>query len=333
MVNIGIIGAGFMGITHARAYLKNPSAKIVYIADQIKEKAEKLAVEVGAKAIIDYEKILSDPMIKLVDIALPTPLHPEYAIRALSADKNVIVEKPLALNVEEADKMINASIKAKRFLMVAHILRFSPEYLTIRSIVNSNRIGIPRQATAFRLSNMPQWSPWFRDPHISGGGVLDIQIHDLDILNWLFGKPLRLFSTGLRGELGGWDHVMTLLEYSDVLASEECSFLMPIDFPFTVGFKVLCENGLLEYYFRAGGASFEMGRPQSHLLLFENGKPNQTVVVPQGNGFESELAYFVECVDLGRAPDVITPSDARLAVQVAQASKQSLETGLTVSIE
>ena len=333
MVTVSIIGAGFMGMTHARAYVKNPSVKIAYIADLIKERAESLAAEVGGEAITNYEKILLDPSVDLVDVSLPTPFHPEYAIRALEAGKHVVVEKPLALNVEAADRMLEASSKAGRFLLVAHVLRFWPEYLAIRSVLESNRLGAPRQATAFRLSNLPQWSSWFRDPEMTGGGVLDIQIHDLDMLNWLFGKPLRLLSTGLRGEMGGWDHVTTLLEYPEVKASVECSFLMPMDFPFTVGFKVLCEKGLIEYYFRAGGASFEMGQPQTHLLLFEEGKPNQPVPFTPGDGFVREITYFVECVSLGQAPTIITPADARLAIQVAQASRRSLDIGEVVSLD
>ncbi|MBN1427075.1 MAG: Gfo/Idh/MocA family oxidoreductase [Anaerolineae bacterium] len=333
MITVSVIGAGFMGKTHARAYARNPAVRIAYVADKIRARAESLAAEIGAQAITDYDTILLDSSVDLVDVTLPTPFHPEYAIRALEADKHVVVEKPLALNTEEADRMLEAARAAGRFLMVAHVLRFWPEYLAIRSVLDSQRLGAPRQASAFRLSNMPQWSSWFRDPTMTGGGVLDIQIHDLDMLNWLFGKPLRLMSTGLRGEMGGWDHVMTLLEYPSIKASEECSFLMPLDFPFTVGFKVLCERGMIEYYFRAGGASFEMGQPQSHLLLFENGKPNQPIPIDPGDGYERELAYFVDCVDKGREPTIITGAEARLAVQVAQASARSLETGGIVAIE
>lgn len=332
MVTVGIVGAGFMGTTHAQAYSKNPSVNIAYICDLSDERAQSLASEIDGLGTTQFETILNDPAVTLVDVALPTPSHARFAIDALKAGKHVLVEKPIALNVNEADAMIAASKDAGRFLMVAHVARFAPEYRAIRAVLESGQLGSPQQATTYRISNMPQWAEWFKDPEMTGGAVLDMQIHDIDLLNWLFGRPLRVMSTGVRGELGGWDHVMTLIEYTNVQASVESSFIMPMDFPFTTGFRVLCENGLIEYFFRAGGASFEIGEPQSHVLLFEAGKPPEHVELETGDGFERELEYFVSCVDQKREPAYVTSLDARLAVQVAQASRQSIENGAIESI-
>ncbi len=325
MTIVGIVGAGFMGTTHARIYSQMSSVTIEYICDLIENKAQNLASEVGGLGISNFEQILGDPSVNLIDIALPPPLHPEFAIKALKAGKHVIVEKPIALNVSEADRMIAASRDSGRFLMVAHVARFAPEYSAIKSVLDSGRLGTPQQATTYRNSNTPQWAEWFRDPEISGGAVLDMQIHDIDLLNWLFGIPKRVMSTGVKGETGGWDHVMTLLDYPEVQASVESSFAMPVDFPFTTGFRVLCDNGLIEYYFRAGGASFEIGEPQSHLLMFESGKPGQQVLLGTEDGFKLELEYFVDCVEQDKDPTFITAADARLAVQVAEASRRSIE--------
>jgi len=333
MTVVGIVGAGFMGTTHARVYSQMSSVTIKYICDLIENKAQALASEVGGLGITNFEEILDDPLVTLIDIALPPPLHPEFVIKALMAGKHVIVEKPIALNVSEADKMIAASKEAERFLMVAHVARFAPEYRAIQSVLESGRLGTPLQTTTYRNSNTPQWAEWFRDPEVSGGAVLDMQIHDIDLCNWFFGKPKRVMSTGLKGETGGWDHVMTLLDYPEVQASVESSFAMPMDFPFTTGFRILGDNGLIEYYFRAGGASFEIGEPQSHLLLFESGKPGQQVPQDTEDGFKLELEYFVDCIEQDREPAYVTAADARLAVQVAQASRRSIETGAIVSIE
>jgi UDP-N-acetylglucosamine 3-dehydrogenase len=327
MVTVGIVGAGFMGTTHAKAYSKNSSINIAYICDQINERAKSLASDIGALGTTQFESILNDPAVALVDVCLPTPSHAKFAIDALKAGKHVLVEKPIALNVDDADAMISASKEAGRFLMVAHVARFAPEYRAIRSVLKSGQLGSPKQATTYRISNMPQWTEWFKDPTMTGGAVLDMQIHDIDLLNWIFGKPLRVIATGVRGGSGGWDHVMTLIEYTNIQASVESSFMMPMDFPFTTGFRVLCENGLIEYFFRAGGASFEIGEPQSHVLIFESGKLPEPVSLETGDGFERELEYFVNCVEQNREPDYVTAIDARLALQVAQASRQSIEGG------
>jgi UDP-N-acetylglucosamine 3-dehydrogenase len=332
MVNIAIIGAGFMGTTHAEAYLKIPSVKIAHICDQSEERAGALAGEIDASWTTDYKRLLDDQDVTLVDVCLPTPFHAQFAIDALKAGKHVLVEKPIALNVDEADAMIAVSKETGKILMVAHVARFAPEYRAIRSILESNQLGAPLQATTYRISNMPQWAEWFKDPTMTGGAVLDMQIHDLDLLNWLFGNPLRVMATGVRGEAGGWDHVLSLIEFSDVRASVESSFIMPMDFPFTTGFRVLCENGVVEYFFRAGGASFEIGEPQTHVLIFEAGKPPEPVKLETADGFESELNYFVNCIEKNKEPEYFTDADARLAVKVAEASRQSIESGTIIDI-
>jgi predicted dehydrogenase len=267
-----------------------------------------------------------------VDITLPTPIHPQAAVKALQAGKNVLIEKPLALSMPEVDSILAAAQDSSRFLMVGHVLRFWPEYLAIRRELQSGRLGAPQSAVALRLSSFPQWSGWFRDPQATGGAVLDLHIHDVDLLNWLFGKPERVFASGVQSPGGGWDHVITQLEYAQVRASAEASFRMPNDFPFTAGLRVQCEGGVIEYHHRAVGGSFEQGRLQSFLYRHEPGRPNQPVEVEGGDAFEAEIAYFVNCVQNNQAPDRVTPIDARLAVQTCLAARCSLETATPVRV-
>jgi predicted dehydrogenase len=332
MIKIGVIGAGFAGTFHSRAYAKLPGAEVSIVADRNEPKAAALAAEVGARAEADAEAILRDPSIAIVDVALPTPLHPEYAIRAFEAGKHVVIEKPLALSVAECSRIIEAARKSGKYLMVAHILRFWPEYEAIRKVLQSGRLGQPRIATALRLSNLPQWAPWFRDPSMTGGSVLDLHIHDLDIVNWMFGEPRRVRAIGAQGETGGWDHVVSQVEFDTLTASVEASNLMPLDFPFTAGLRVVCDKGLIEYQFRAGGASFESGEPQHYCLIHEARQPSQPVEFESGDAFEREIAYFVSCVEQGTPPEVVTPEDARLAVQTALAARKSLDTGAAVEL-
>ncbi len=332
MVKVAVIGAGFAGSFHARGYARLPQADVAYIVDQNESKAAVLAAEVGARAVTDAAIALNDPTVDIIDVALPTPLHPAYAIRAFEARKHVVVEKPLALSVREADDMIDAARSHGKFLMVAHVLRFWPEYVAIRKVLQSGRLGQPRIATALRLSNLPQWATWFRDPTKTGGSVLDLHIHDLDMMNWLFGRPKQVRAVGARGETGGWDHVITQVEYGTLFASVEASNLMPLDFPFTAGLRVVCDDGVIEYQFRAGGASFETGKPEHYCLIHEAKQPSQPVEYDSGDAFEHEIAYFVSCVERGTPPETVTPEDARLAVQTALAARTALETGASITI-
>ncbi|HVO41153.1 MAG TPA: Gfo/Idh/MocA family oxidoreductase [Aggregatilineales bacterium] len=333
MVEIGIIGAGFAGSIHARAYAKTPDAHVAVVVDQDKPRAEALAGEVGGRAETDIDALLRDSALELVDVAVPTPLHPRFAIRALEAGKHVVIEKPLALTVAECDAILKAGQRSGKFVMVGHVLRFWPEYRAIRTVIQSGKLGHVMVATAHRLSNRPQWASWFHDPQATGGALLDLQIHDVDMLNSLFGRPRRVFALGAKGENGGWDHVVTQIEYDTLTASAEASFMMPQDFPFTAGLRVTGDKGVVEYQFRAGGASFEMGEPVHYLYLHEAGKPNQPLDFEGGDAFESEIAHFVSCVKRGQPSTVVTPGDARLAVQTALAARASLESHQPVGLD
>lgn len=330
MINVGVIGAGFAGQIHAQAYHKDRNARVAVIVDKMEKKAEILAGEVGARAETDETIIFDDPEISMVSVAVPTPLHPELSIRALEAGKHVVVEKPLALTLGEADLMLAAAERSGKLLMPAHVLRFWPEYVAIQEVIESERLGKPMLATGYRLSNPPQWATWFRDEKASGGVILDLEIHNLDMMNWLFGRPKKVQSKLVEEEGGGWGYVITQVDYESVIATDEASFLMPRDYPFTAGLRILCEGGVVEYHFRAGGASFETGVPEHYLIVHEPGKPSQPLEFDNDDAFERQIAYFVNCVQTNQQPRIVTPADARLAVQTCLAARESLRTGIPV---
>src|ERR1700692_4636515 len=125
-MRVGVLGRGFMGRTHLEALHEIPD------------------VEVAAER--DIAKMIADPTVDAVDICLPTNLHASVALEALRAGKHVLVEKPMALDVETSWQMIARAKKQKRVLMVAQVLRFLPAYVALREVLASSRIGAPRSA-------------------------------------------------------------------------------------------------------------------------------------------------------------------------------------------
>jgi len=120
-MKIGILGAGFMGTTHARAYAKIPGITIAAVSSRHLDKAERLAGEVGARATTDDRSIIDDPSIEAISNTLPTHLHADPTIAALEAGKHVLLEKPLVLQAADADGMFAAARETGRTLMVARM--------------------------------------------------------------------------------------------------------------------------------------------------------------------------------------------------------------------
>jgi len=329
-MRIGILGSGFMGTTHARAYAKIPDVTVAAVSSLHLDKAEKLAGEVGARATVDDRSIIEDPDIDAISNTLPTHLHPETTIAALAAGKHVLLEKPFALTAPDCDGMIAAAKASRRILMVAHVLRFWGGYASLIDFVRSGRLGKPISAIATRLSQMPAWADWFVDPKQSGGAVLDLSVHDFDVLNWALGAPKSVYGRGREFRPGLWNDIHAIVDYGGASGFVEGSEFMPQGYPFTCGLKMLCEGGVGEFIFRAGGVSVEMGGG-STLLVHEAGKAYPLEMLG-GDGYENQASYFVGCVRDNRLPEHGTPEQARLAVLTADATRRSFETGEVVPI-
>ena len=329
-MKIGVLGSGFMGGTHARAYAKLPDVDVVAVSSRKIEKAQALADEVGASATTDDMSIVTDDSIDAISITLPTHLHTEYTIAAIKAGKHILLEKPFALNVAECDQMIDAHKGSNNIFMIAHVLRFWPAYVELVKYVHSGKLGKPLAAMAARLSVEPGWADWFKDPNLSGGAVLDLMIHDIDALNWALGEPKTIYARGHEAAPGLWNHIMTIIDYGESHGFIEGSEFMPKDYPFTATMKVVCEKGTVEFNFRAGGVSVEMGGTNT-LEVYEEG--NAFNLDFDGSDiYENQIAYFVDCINSGKAPEHGTLEQARLAVKVANAGRKSLETGKIIAL-
>src|SRR6202011_195373 len=226
-MRIGVLGSGFMGRTHTRAYAKIPGVDVAAVSSRHLDKAEKLAGEVGARATTDDRTIIDDPTIDAISNTLPTHLHPASTIAALTAGKHVLLEKPFALTAPECDSMIAAAKAGGRFLMVAHVLRFWGDYVSLVEFVQSGRLGKPLSAIAMRLSQMPACADWFLDPAQSGGVVLDLSVHDFDVLNWVLGAPKSVYGRGQEFRPGLWNDIHASIDYGVANGLVEGSEFMP----------------------------------------------------------------------------------------------------------
>jgi predicted dehydrogenase len=327
MINVAILGAGFMGSAHAANYRAlEGRVRVKTVASRTLERAARVAETVGAEATTDLDAAIRDPVVEAVDISLPTPLHRDAAERAFAAGKHVFLEKPIALTPEDADAIIRAAEQSGRLFMVGLVLRFWPEYAELQRLVAARELGQPLAVNTHRLSPPADWNDWMKDASQSGGVAVDMAIHDFDQLNWLLGEPRRVFARAPRP-----GHVVASVEYDGAEGVAEASMLMPKSYPFSSNIRVLCEGGVAEYAFSAApaedggniGASYA---PRGLRLYPAEGEPT-SVPVESADPWGPEIAYFVECVEQGRAPEHGTGEQARKALLVALAANRSLESG------
>jgi len=231
MIRVGLIGAGFIGRNHFNQYEKlTDRAKVVALCDKVPERRSgdwskvggNIADAKGSKRDLgeivqyaDWKDLVLDPAVDMVDICAPTYLHPEMAIAALRAGKHVLCEKPMALSVEKCDEMLAVAAKAPAHFMIAQCIRFWPEYMYLKQIIDEGRYGPLRALHLRRQAGAPDYSldNWIVDPELSGGAILDLHVHDVDYAVQLFGKPKSVCAQGYPRTGGGYDRVHSLWDF------------------------------------------------------------------------------------------------------------------------
>lgn len=332
-VRIAVLGAGFMGGTHARAYHTLEDVELAAIYAASSTRAEPLASELGTTWTDDLDRILADDSIDAVDICLPTPEHRRATEAALDAGKHVLLEKPLSLTRDDAQAIVDAASASDRIVMVAHVLRFWPEYVELKRVIDSGELGAPQFVNAVRRQPTPAWMAGGPRAHITGGSLHDMLIHDFDAANWVLGTPTAAFAYGpVNAVSEGRDQAQVLITYERGSASIDGGSTMPESYPFTSRFEVICDNGAIEYHFRAGGRSFEVGEPTNELTVYRNEGDPEVIEVEQSDPYENECSYFIECVRSGRVPERSMPATGLDAMLVSLAAQASAANGERVAI-
>ncbi len=177
-IKVGVVGVGYLGQHHARIYSKMPEVELVGVADIDAEKANAVAAQTGCRAYGDYHALLSQ--VQAVNVVVPTVLHHEIALDFLQAGRDVLLEKPMTVTLQEADDLIQEAEKKDSLLQIGHLERFNS---VVRAL--HGRIQKPRFIESHRLGPFVERGT---DVHV----VLDLMIHDIDIILSLVNSPVEL---------------------------------------------------------------------------------------------------------------------------------------------
>jgi predicted dehydrogenase len=329
-MRVGIVGVGFMGSTHAAGWV-GTDAQMVGVIAETAEEARPLAEQYGLRVYPDLAAMLPD--VDVVDICTPTHLHAEMILQAAAAGKDIVCEKPLARTVEQGQQVVRACREAGVHLLVAHVVRFFPEYALAKAAVDSGQIGRPGVVRLHRGSYRPKKSVgnWFLDESKSGGILMDLMIHDYDYARWIAGEVESVFAKKISS-----GHPEAGVEYGLVILKHRSGALSHIAgawaYPpptFRTHLEIAGDGGLIEF-------DSDDTAPIRNLILRKGGNDSPDVGLPSSPVSESpyttQLKEFFRALNAGGAVRV-SAGDGLAAVQIAVAAIESAASGKAVYLQ
>jgi UDP-N-acetylglucosamine 3-dehydrogenase len=321
-MRVGLVGAGFMGGVHLNAYGGIPEVEVVGVADARVESAVAGAKIVGARPYASYEELVAAEDVQVVDVCLPTALHRDLAVRAAGEGRHVILEKPIARTMEDAQQILDAFSADGPRLFVGHVVRFFPEYVGIKQKIDAGDLGtVGVVRTSRRSPFLLGWNDWYADWRVSGGVLMDLVIHDFDYLRWTLGEVGRVYARGMLGrEYNRLDYVLATLRFqSGAIAHVEGHWGYPG--PFNYSIEVAGSHALL---------TVDSTEPASLQLI--SGAPEEVPDLASGKSpYTKELEHFISCIATGEEP-VVQAHDACEALRISLAATESVLTGDPVTL-
>jgi predicted dehydrogenase len=328
-IGVGVIGCGFVGRgAHVPSFAEIDGVRLVAVADADPKRRNKAATKHQVEASYDdYQKLVQDPQIDVVIVALPTPLHVPASLAALEAGKHVICEMPLATSLDEADRLVDAANNASVVLMPSLTFRFTPNYVKAKEMIVQGALGNPTGVLyrefipASDLASQWPADCWMWQMEKSGGPLFTLSVWSIDLIRWLFDteissvdaavKYTRLEKTG--GTLG-YDAYVTVRLANGMVGC--------LQYSGSVNHAAAKSN--LEVI---GDSTCMLSATDNDRVTLFGESPEKTIwnvkeSGPKLWGHQQQNEYFVRCIQEGREPD-IKPEDGRRAMEIARKIAQA----------
>ena len=323
-----VLGLGFFGEVHADTLAGMPGIELAALCTRRKTRADELADRYSVRRrYTDYRHLLADSSIDVVSITTHVDDHHDIALAALAAGKHVFLEKPMAPNVEECDRIVEAAGQSDGLFMVGHICRFDPRVALAKQAIEEGRLGTIISMHARR--NLSRAIGRIVLDNISA--LMGDGIHDADLMLWFSqAQPVSVYAQevhpGRRKYAdGGW--AMIRLDNGAVGVIESVWHL-PESTPYAIDarMEVIGTEGAL--YVNCAESGLEVHASDGVRLP-------DTVYWPKAGGerfgaLRAELRYFNDCIIQERRPDRITPEESREAVRLMAAAAESSQSGQVV---
>jgi len=338
-IGVGVIGLGFMGATHLRAYAAAAAeglpCRVTAVGDPSPERRAGGAAAGGnigsakQELLFDpatvnvYEhahQLLADPSVALVSICTPTDTHVDLALAALKAGKHVLLEKPVALASADVKRLADAARTAPTLCMPAMCMRFWPGWTFLRDTVGSMEYGPLLALSLHRLGSGPTWSQaFYRNIERSGGALTDLHIHDTDFVLHLFGDvPLQVRSSG------GPMHVHTLYDFPNMpglTVSAEGAWTMAPSFGFRMRYLAVFERATIE---------FDLASSPTVTVYTREGKFHPDL--PAGTGYDAQVRHLLHAISTGSRDLDANLDQAYIVARILEAERRSARSCATESV-
>jgi len=306
----GVIGVGAMGKNHARLYSELPNVQLIGVADANESLAASVARSYECKSYADYHDLLGQEL-DVLSIAVPTTLHKQVALDAIKKGINVLVEKPIADSVKNADQMIRAARKGRVKLMVGHVERFNPAVKKLKQLIEGGLLGKVVSVSAKRVG---PYNPRIRDVGI----ILDLGTHDIDIMSYLYGEKIReVYASAGSVVHSHEDHAIITLSFDNGRSAViDTNWLTPHKIR---NLTVIGSQGIAE-----------VDCIEQTLRIFDQ-EWVRDAKIEKEEPLKLELLHFVDCARNNRQP-LTSGQDGRHALAVALAAVESARTGRVCQI-
>jgi predicted dehydrogenase len=303
-LRVALLGAGWIMDYHARAVIEHPGAELVAASNWREPSLAKLAARHGIpRTTTDWRELAADPAVDAAVIGTPNALHAPQAVAFLEAGKHVLVEKPMARNLGEADAMLAAAGRSGARLMVAHCWRFHDDVLALRARVAAGELGEVVKTRGYGVH--AGWGPsgWFTDPELAGGGALvDMGVHAIDTTRFLLGDPLpsRVLAT-------------VATRYGDYAVDDEAIVLVS----WSNGTNSIVESGWWQPHLGGLEADTEVYGTAGYARVWDRTELPDGYQHCSQPMYSAQMAEFVEALAAGRQP---RPSgeDGRVVLEVVE---------------
>lgn len=329
-IGVGVIGMGRQGQIHSKniAYMI-PDAELVCVADVNIDYAKKVGIE-GVDIYDDYRRVLENEKVDAVVIASSTDTHEQIIIDACKAKKDIFCEKPIALELETIDRLLDTIEKSKVKFMIGFNRRFDPSFSRVRELVEQGKVGKPYIVNITSRDPAP---PHFEYLKVSGGIFFDTTVHDFDMARYLTGEEIvEVYATGnvlvdeRIGQLGDLDTTMVTVKFKNG----------------AVGSINNCRKSVYGYdqrveVFGASGCAIAYNETPNRVEYVDEGgfhsdKPLYFNMERYPQAFLGEMKAFIDSIKKGETPPV-TGKDARISVVLSMAARKSYEENRPVKVE